>query len=59
MADSPNLDRCRQAQRVPTAVFATHAGAPIQSICDELALRMLSVGIDWTTWDVRRACRAD
>jgi hypothetical protein len=43
----PISDRYGQAQQILAAVFTAHAGASVQSVRDELALRMLSVGIDW------------
>jgi hypothetical protein len=46
-AASPIPDRYGQAQQILTAVYTAHEGASIQSVRDELALRMLSVGIDW------------
>jgi hypothetical protein len=47
MAGFPISDRYGQAQQLLTAVFEAHTGASMRSVRDELALRMLSVGIDW------------
>ena len=46
-AASPIPDRYRLAPQILTEVFNAHAGSSLQSVREELSLRMLGVGIDW------------